>query len=142
MAGGGRGGYLLGRVAKAMSREFESLMKEHGLGDIGSGEGRVIYLLWSSGPSRQGELAEKAGVDKSTMALTLSRMEGKGMVARAHDGTDGRGVLVALSAAAAVRAPAFEAVSASMNERFYRGFSEPEINAFEWTLERVLGNLE
>jgi DNA-binding MarR family transcriptional regulator len=125
-----------------MGRIFESAMGERGLGDIGPGEGRVIYLLWSAGPLRQGELAAKAGVDKSTMALTLSRMERKDMVRRDPDGEDGRGVIVTLSASAAARATAFQSVSDSMNERFYRGLSAPEIESFERTLERILGNLE
>lgn len=136
------GGFLLGRAAKAMGRRFEALMREAGLGDIGPGEGRLVYLLWRAGPSRQGELAARAGVDKSTLALTLARMERKAMVTRDADAGDGRGRVVGLSPAMAERAPAFEAVSARMTELFYAGLSPAETAAFEATLERVLANLE
>jgi DNA-binding MarR family transcriptional regulator len=124
-----------------MGRRFQSLMKDHGLGDIGSGEGRLIYLLWRAGPLRQGELAAKAGIDKSTLALTLARMEKKGLVERDAASGDGRGVVVTLSESASLRAPAFESVSAAMGQDFYLGLTGPEIAAFEKALERILGNL-
>ena len=38
-----RGGFLLNRVARAMAKTFEASMKDEGLGDIGSGEGRFVY---------------------------------------------------------------------------------------------------
>jgi len=137
-----RGGYLLGRVNRAMARSFESLMKNAGLGDIGNGEGRLVYLLWRNGPLRQGELAAKAGIDKSTLTLTLSKMERKGLVDRRPDEGDGRGVIVSVSKSAAIRADAFELVSSQMNELFFRGVSDAEIDVFEEMLERILVNLE
>ncbi|MBU0927717.1 MAG: MarR family winged helix-turn-helix transcriptional regulator [Spirochaetes bacterium] len=139
---GGKGGYLLGRVAKAMGQRFKALMREAGLGDIGPGEGRVVYLLWRGGSIRQGELAAEAGIDKSTLALTLARMERKGFVERRAAGDDARGVVVSLGPAMAARAPAFGSVSEAMNRIFYRGLSDPEIEDLESTLERILDNLE
>jgi DNA-binding MarR family transcriptional regulator len=136
-----RGGFLVERVSRSMARSFSDLMRERGLGDIGPGEGRLVYLLWRGGPCRQGELAAKAGIDKSTLALTVARMERKGMVRRDSDGDDGRGVVVSLAPAAAARAEAFEGVSAAMTDLFYRGISDAEIDAFEATLARILGNL-
>jgi DNA-binding MarR family transcriptional regulator len=124
-----------------MGRVFACLMKEAGLGDIGSGEGSVLYILWRSGPLRQGVLAAKAGIDKSTLALTLSRMERKGWVTRCPDPDDARAALVSISGTAAARAPAFESVSRKMNELFYDGLADAEIDAFESTLERILENL-
>ncbi len=124
-----------------MGRVFAGLMKEAGLGDIGSGEGSVLYILWRSGPLRQGALAAKAGIDKSTLALTLSRMERKGWVARGPDPDDARAALVSISRTAAARAPAFETVSRKMNDLFYDGLTDAEIDAFESTLERILENL-
>lgn len=140
--GSRRGGYLIGRVSRSMGRVFASLMKEAGLADIGSGEGSVLYILWRSGELRQGALATKAGVDKSTLALTLSRMERKGWVLRRPDPDDARAALVSISATAAARSPAFESVSRRMNDLFYDGLSDAEIDAFESTLKRVLENLE
>ncbi|HCM25701.1 MAG: hypothetical protein A2Z99_03160 [Treponema sp. GWB1_62_6] len=135
-----RGGYLLSNVARAMGRKFEALMKDAGLGDIGSGEGRLVYLLWRDGPMRQGELAAKAGIDKSTLALTLARMERKDLVERRQDDDDGRAVIVSVSASAALRAPSFDLVSNEMNEFFYAGLAEGEIDAFEATLKKILLN--
>lgn len=137
-----RGGFLISRVSRAMGRSFEALMREEGLSDIGSGEGRLIYILWRDGPTRQGELAVKAGIDKSTLALTLARMERKGLVARARESEDGRTVTVSLGVDAAVHGAGYERVSKKMLDLFYSGLTEADIDAFETTLERILANLE
>lgn len=137
-----RGGWLIGRVARSMGRVFEGLMKECGLGDIGSGEGGILYALWKTGPLRQKELAAKVGIDKSTLALTLSRMEAKGLVSRGPAEEDRRGIVVSISPSARSRVPAFEEVSRRMNQRFYTGLDEAQIDAFEATLELILRNLE
>lgn len=137
-----RGGSLVGAVGRAMARAFGRIMAEEGLADVGPGEGRLVYLLWKDGPARQKSLARRAGIDKSTLALTLARMEAKGMVTRGPDPTDGRAVAVSLSPAMAERAPAFERASARMNALFYGGIPDAEIDAFEATLARVLANLE
>jgi DNA-binding MarR family transcriptional regulator len=136
-----RGGYLVERVSRAMARTFAELVKEEGLGDIGPGEGRLVYLLWRGGPCRQGELAAKAGIDKSTLALTIARMERKALVLRVPDAEDGRGVVISLTPGAEARAGAYERVSGAMVERFYRGIPDSDIDAFESVLERVLDNL-
>lgn len=125
-----------------MGRIFEALMREEGLSDIGSGEGRLVYLLWTNGPLRQGELAAKAGIDKSTLALTLARMERKGLVQRTKDGKDARGVMVSLGAEAASHAVAYARVSEKMGSLFYRGIPDADITHFETILEQVLANLE
>ncbi len=137
-----RGGFLLSRLSRSMAKRFAALMKEEGLDDIGSGEGRLVYLLWKAGPLRQGELAARAGIDKSTLALTLARMERKGLVSRGSASDDGRGVIVALGRDAAAHGEAFRRVSEKMGELFYRGLGAPDIDAFERTLERILKNVE
>jgi DNA-binding MarR family transcriptional regulator len=125
-----------------MGRIFEALMREEGLSDIGSGEGRLVYLLWTNGPLRQGELAAKAGIDKSTLALTLARMERKDLVQRTKDGKDARGVMVSLGAEAAAHGAAYARVSEKMGTLFYRGIPDADITHFEAILEQVLANLE
>ena len=136
-----RGGFLLSRISRAMGKKFEGLMREEGLSEIGSGEGRLVYLLWRDGPMRQGELAVKAGIDKSTLALTLARMEPKGLIQRGKEGRDGRVVTVRLGADAVAHGAAYERVSERMSGLFYLGISDKEIAAFETTLEKILSNL-
>ena len=51
-------------------------------------------------------------------------------------------MIVSISESAALRAPAFESVSIQMNALFYSGIPDPEINAFEATLDKILANLE
>jgi DNA-binding MarR family transcriptional regulator len=137
-----RGGYLITRVSRAMGRSFEALMREEGLSNIGSGEGRIVYLLWRDGAHRQGELASKAGVDKSTLALTLARMERKGLVERRKDTEDARSVVVSLGVNAAAHGAAYERVSLRMGDIFYRGLSAEQIEGFESILEKIIENLE
>jgi MarR family transcriptional regulator, organic hydroperoxide resistance regulator len=125
-----------------MGRIFEALMREEGLSAIGSGEGRLVYLLWTNGPLRQGELAAKAGIDKSTLALTLARMERKGLVQRSKEEKDARVVTVSLGADAVAHGAAYERVSEKMGDLFYRGIPDADIMHFEAILKRILANLE
>ena len=137
-----RGGFLISRISRAMAKKFAALMKEKGLSEIGSGEGRLVYLLWRDGPTRQGELAVKAGIDKSTLAITLARMERKNLVVRKCEETDGRAVTVSLGPDAAAHGEAYARVSTEMGEIFYRDLDDESVQAFETTLERILANLE
>ena len=59
----------------------------------------TLGLLLRSGPLRLTALSEREAVSQPAMTGLVSRLEGAGLVARAADPTDGRAVLVELTAA-------------------------------------------
>jgi DNA-binding MarR family transcriptional regulator len=141
-AGGAReGGFLVSRVHLVGQRAFARMLREAGLEEYGSGTGRIFFALWREESLGQKELAERTGMDKSTLALTLDRLEAEGRIARQRDPDDGRRTIVRASAETRRRAEEFARVSARMTELFYSGFSDTEIGAFEASLRRILGNL-
>jgi DNA-binding MarR family transcriptional regulator len=136
------GGFLLGKASRLSAKRFERLMREAGGAALEAGQGRVVYLLWKEGELAQKELAVLAGLDKSTLALTLDRLEEKGLVLRRQDGGDGRRSLVSASPKAKAAYEAWEGASRDMSELFYRGFDAAERRLFEGFLRRIIANLE
>lgn len=138
----GRGGYLLGVAARLSARVFSRLLKEGGFGELEPGQGRILFLVTEKGPLCQRELAALAGLDKSSLALTLDRMEARGLVARRPDPADGRRSIVEALAGTLPSPEAYAKVSREMNSLFYKGFTEGERRAFEAMLARIIANLE
>jgi DNA-binding MarR family transcriptional regulator len=138
----GRGGYLLGVASRLSARVFSRLLKEAGYGELEPGQGRILFLVTEKGPLFQRELAALAGLDKSSLALTLDRMEAKGLVARRPDPADGRRSIVEALPGALPSPKAYAEVSRAMNALFYKGFTEQERRSFEAMLARIVANLE
>lgn len=138
----GRGGYLLGVASRLSARVFARLLRESGYGELDPGQGRILFLVTEKGPLCQRELASLAGLDKSSLALTLDRMEAKGLVARRSDPEDGRRSIVEALPGSLPSPRAFTEVSRAMNALFYKGFTEQERRAFEAMLARIIANLE
>lgn len=136
------GGFLLGKAARLSEKMFSRLLKEEGVEGIEAGQGRIVFLLWRKGPLGQTELASLAGLDKSSLALTLDRLEAKGLVERSEDESDARRSIVSVRPRATEALEAYEVVSQRMNDIFYRGFSLDEIGLFEAQLSRLIANLE
>jgi DNA-binding MarR family transcriptional regulator len=67
------------------------------VGDLSSTAASVLSRLARLGPSRITDMAHAAGVSQPSMSQLVGRLEHEGLVARAVDGDDRRGVLVAIS---------------------------------------------
>ena len=138
----GRGGYLLGVASRLSARVFARILKEAGYGELDPGQGRILFLVTEKGPLCQRELAALAGLDKSSLALTLDRMEAKGLVVRRADPEDRRRSIVEALPGALPSPKAYAGVSREMNALFYKGFTEQERQSFESMLARIIANLE
>ena len=138
----GRGGYLLGVASRLSARTFARLLKEGGFGELEPGQGRILFLVTEKGPLCQRELAALARLDKSSLALTLDRMEARGLVARRPDPEDGRRSIVEALPGALPSPSAYAKVSREMNGLFYKGFTMQERRSFETMLSRIIANLE
>lgn len=136
------GGFLLGKASRLSGKVFSRILRDAGLDDFEPGQGRIYFLLKEKGPLGQKELAILAGLDKSSLALTLDRMEAKGLVVRRKDGDDARRSTVEACAHAAPDPESYTKLSQEMTDLFYEGFSASEREAFEAMLGRVIGNLE
>lgn len=138
----GEGGVLVAQVHQLAGRLFSRILRQHGLIELNPSQGRLVYALWREDGLSQAELAERTKLDKSTLALMLARLEEAGQVRRRGDAADARLRRVFLTAKNRRLHEAYRAVSVEMLAHYYRGLSAQEIEAFEETLRKLIGNLE
>src|SRR5262245_28726969 len=85
--------FLLNQAAYAFEAHLADALAEHEVSV------REYCVLWKAdeGERTQQEIAELAGLDKSTMVLTLDRLEKRGLVQRRVSDIDRRARVVALT---------------------------------------------
>lgn len=135
------GGFLISQVKQVQGRVFDAMLQEAGIEEFNGAQGRILYILWQEDNLPIVELSRRTGLAKTTLTGMLDRMEEKGFLERRFDKKDRRQVRIILSDNARELNDKYNRVSHAMNERFYRGFTDSEIEQFEETLERILRNL-
>jgi DNA-binding MarR family transcriptional regulator len=127
---------LLHAHATLMRRLESDLERETGLAladfDV------LAQLARAGGKLRMTELAARALISRSGMTRRVARLVEEGLVRRADDDADGRGVVVALTDAGVVRLAETAPVHArGVSELFVEKLDDQELA----TLERALGKV-
>lgn len=135
------GGFLISKIKQISGRIFDRKLKECGIMDLNSAQGRIIFALWQGGEMPIVELAKKTALGKTTLTGMLERLEQAEYIVRRPDPGDRRSVCVAPAQKSAALQDSYNKVSAEMLALFYRGLSDAEIDVFEKTLNHVLNNL-
>ena len=135
------GGFLISQIKQVQGRVFGQLLQQAGLDDFNGAQGRILFVLWQEDCLPIVELSHRTGLAKTTLTGMLDRMEAQGLVNRSRDRIDRRQQNIVLTDKARALSAAYDHVTARMNELFYRGFTEPEVTAFENMLREVLQNL-
>jgi len=136
------GGVLVAQVHQLAGRVFSRILRRHGIEELNPAQGRIIYALWKEDGLSQSELARRTRLDKSTLAAMLSRLEEAGQIRREGHPQDARTRHVHLTERNRALHGAYLAASRDMTRLFYKGLSNPDIEAFESTLRKLLSNLE
>ena len=136
------GGFLISQIKQVSGRIFAKLLQTAGVDAFNGAQGRILFVLWQRDGVPIAELSKQTGLAKTTLTSMLDRMETAGLLTRAYDPADRRQILISLTRDAQRMRKDYDAVSKSMNEIFYAGFSNGEIQTFENTLRRILCNLE
>jgi DNA-binding MarR family transcriptional regulator len=136
------GGSLIAQVHQLSGRVFARILKRHGIAELNPAQGRIVYALWKEEPLSQSQLAERTRLDKSTLTAMLERLESAGQIRRCPDPDDGRSKLVHLTERNRTLHDTYAVASREMLSIFYADMDDAEIDAFEHTLRKVLGNLE
>lgn len=137
-----RGGYLITLVKQTGARVFEKILDEAGIEEFNGAQGRLLYVLWQSDGISATNLAREAGLAKTTLTSMLDRMESADLLKRVPAPNDRRTTLIRLTQKARDLRGKYDEVSDEMNEIYFRGFGDSEIEAFEHSLERILKNLD
>ena len=135
-----QGGFLVSKVKQIQGRVFEKLLSECGV-EFNGAQGRILFVLWECDDIPIRDLAEKAGLAKTTLTSMLDRLEASGHIRREQDQSDRRIIKIRLTEAAKEMKGQYDEVSAHMSEIFYNGFTDEEIAVFENGLARILDNL-
>jgi DNA-binding MarR family transcriptional regulator len=128
--------YRLHRVANLLSRGAElRYRREFG---VSLWEWRTVALLGAAdGALSPGELARAAGVDKSQMSRVVAGLSRRGIVLRAGDKSDARGVKLRLSARGRRLYEGLIRAAAERNAALLACLGTRERACFERTLEKL-----
>jgi len=135
-----QGGFLISQIHRLSARVFGRMLRAHGI-EINPAQGRILFVLWREDGIPIHELVRRTSLGKSALTSMLDRLEGTGYVVRERSEDDRRVILVRRTAKDRAAQAAYERVSKEMAELYYAGLTAKEIDSFERTLERILGNL-
>ena len=135
------GGFLIAKIHQITNRMFTQMLKNYGIGELNSGQGRILFALWQKDDIPIRELSVKTQLTKSTLTTMLKRLETAGFLTRNSDEDDERITNVKLSEKSKKLQKKYVEVSKKMTEVFYRTLTEEDIDQFEGYLRRILNNL-
>ncbi len=87
------------------------------------------------------EISKKSGLAKTTLSAMLTRMDEQGLIAMEESLTDKRSVCISLTEKAAALKEEYDAVTREIEDIYYKGFTDSEVEQFENYLKRILANL-
>lgn len=87
-------GFLLRKVSLATSSRFSATCGEHGLHPMHFG---VLTVLEAEAPISQRALAQRTGIDPSTMVQRMDALESRGLVQRSRSAGDRRSYEITLT---------------------------------------------
>lgn len=137
-----KGGYLISRIKQTGTRIFDRMLAASGIDAFNGAQGRILYVLWQHENISISSLSAQTSLANTTLTSMLDRMESSGLIVRNPDPQDRRTKLIALTDKTKTLQGDYQRISEQMTERYYAGFTEPEIRQFESYLQRVLTNLE
>ncbi len=136
-----RTGFLISQIKQIQGRVFDRLLQACGVEEFNGPQGHILYVLWQSEGIPIVELAQKTGLAKNTLTAMLCRMEAGGLICRQASLSDRRQSLICLTPKARALEQRYDQVSQQMNDCFFRGFEEREIEELERYLDRIVSNL-
>ena len=110
-----QGGFLISKIKQIGGRRFDKILQEKNIDAFNGAQGKILYVL---------------------------RMQEQGLIRIEENANDRRSALVCLTEKAAALKDKYDGVTKEIEEIYYKGFSDEEIDRFENCLKRILKNLE
>lgn len=133
---------MLSQIHQLSGRAFEKMLKESEVDAFNGAQGRILYVLWEQDYLSITEVGRLTSLAKTTLTSMLDRMEESGLVERIPDKQNRRQIFIRITDKAKAYRERYDVVSEEMNQLFYHGFREEEIQEFEDMLRRIKENLE
>jgi len=128
----------IAKAARMLARKADARFRELG---ISVSQMPVFAALKDGAQLSQKDLTRLAGVEQSSMAQLLARMERDGLIRRTADPADGRSSLISLTEAAFDRLKPARAVLSQGNREALAGFDAQDIETLLTLLRRVIVNV-
>ncbi len=137
-----QGGFLISKIKRIGGRRLDKILQQKNIGAFNGAQGKILYVLWQGGKMTATEISKKSGLAKTTLTAMLARMQEQGLIRTEENANDKRSALVCLTEKAAALKGEYDGVTKEIEEIYYKGFSDEEIDRFENCLNRILKNLE
>lgn len=132
-------GFLMRKVSTASFERFAARTGEHGLHPMHLG---LLKVLDADGPVSQQELAQRTGVDPSTMVARMDRLVELGLVDRVRSTEDRRTYEIGLNAAGKKTLAALEAEAHDAGEAVFGPLSQREREQLRRLLIKLADHLD
>lgn len=137
-----QGGFLISKIKSIGGRRFDKILQQKNIDAFNGAQGKILYCLWQGNKMTATELSKKSGLAKTTLSAMLARMNEQGLIAIEESPTDKRSVTISLTPAAETLRAEYDNVTREIENIYYKGFTDEEVEQFESYLKRVLDNLE
>lgn len=129
-------------IGRTLEKRVAALFETHELTDVTPAQANALMILFAARqPLQARELAERMELSQVTVGRFLKALEQQGWVARTPDPDDARAMLVRPTAKAYETLPVFIAVSNTLLDQAFAGFSRPDIRRIATVAGRVRANL-
>jgi MarR family transcriptional regulator, organic hydroperoxide resistance regulator len=135
------GGLLITKTHQLANRTFDKKLREYRISELSGAQGRILFTLWDTDNISISELSRKTLLEKSTLTVMLDRLEKNGYIKRLPEKYDRRKIMIKRTEKDKEFQKLFLKISEEMSELFYKDISDDEIDLFESTLNKILGNL-
>lgn len=133
--------FALSGVYHIKERLLTRLFRRHGLGRLSPAQGRILMALYEQDDIPVRKLSEMTSLDKSTLSLSLTRMEQFGLVERSGDEKDRRVVRVKLTRNGRSHRQACHEATQELTDILYCGVTNEERGVFLRVLNQLFENV-
>lgn len=137
-----QGGFLISKIKQIGGRRFDKILQQKNIDAFNGAQGKILYVLWQGGKMMATEISKKSGLAKTTLTAMLARMQEQGLIRTEENTKDKRSALVCLTEKAVALKDEYDGVTKEIEDIYYKGFTDEEIDRFENCLKRILKNLE
>lgn len=137
-----QGGFLISKIKQIGGRRFDKILQQKNIDAFNGAQGKILYVLWQGGKMTATEISKKSGLAKTTLTAMLARMQVQGLIRTEENAKDKRSALVCLTEKAVALKDEYDGVTKEIEDIYYKGFTDEEIDRFENCLKRILKNLE
>ena len=134
--------YSISKIRQNLFSFLEGELSAQHIHDISPSDGDILFVLDGKGALSIQEIASLTIKDKSTVSPVIKKLEERGYVTKERGEDDGRSVKIKLTSKSHKIKPALWKISASMNQRLFRGLDEEERARLFELLGKVYNNVE